>query len=391
LRIDETRRAILVAKKNVSLSDAQFREQVIQTITEIETAYWNLVYAMKNLQVQESGLRDAQLQLESNKRQVEQGVIAPIDITQAQSQVVTFQQNIYTAKVQVTEFENTLKTLILPNRENPNWTRTITPTSEAELEVPRLSLPEAVASALQNRPELARIKANQEINQINTRYFKDQTKPQIDLFGDYTTQGLAGKNATGGESVFSNQSLTDRVNQLSALNNLPPLPVVTSTNNDLNGGYFSSLGGLFSNRYPTYRIGVRISLPIGNRQAKADLGSSLAEGAKLEYQLAQQRQNVEREIRNALESVNSNEQRWKLSIQARELAQTLYDGERRQLIAGTSTTYLVLERQITLVATQAAEVQAQTDLNKSISTLQRVVGTSLDRNGITLEPMPEPK
>jgi len=392
LRIDETRRAIQVAKKNVSLSDAQFRERVIQTISNIETAYWNLVYAMKNLQVQQSGVRDAQSQLESNERQAEQGVIAPVDITQAQSQVVTFQQNVYTAKVQVTEFENALKALILPNRENENWSRTITPTSEAELEVPRISLPEAVASALQNRPELAQIKTNQEINQINTRFYKDQTKPQIDLFGDYTTQGLAGKSTSDGTSIFTNQALNDRVNQLSALSNLPPLATTpTTTNNNLNGGYFNSLGSLLSQKYPTYRIGMRINLPIGNRQAKADLGSSLAEGTKLDYQLAQQRQDVEREIRNALESVNANEQRWKLSTKARELAQTLYDSERRQLLAGTSTTYLVLERQITLVAAQANEVQSQTDLNKAISALQRAVGTSLNDQGVTLQPIQEPK
>ncbi|MDQ3710859.1 MAG: efflux RND transporter permease subunit [Acidobacteriota bacterium] len=393
LRIDETSRAIQVAKKNVSLSDAQFRQRVIQTIADIETAYWNLVYAMKNLQVQESGVRDAQAQLESNQRQVEQGTIAPIESVEAQNQVVTFQQNVYTAKVQVTEFENALKTLILPNRENPNWTRTITPTSEAELEVPRITLPEAVASALQSRPELAQIKTNQEINQINTRFYKDQTKPQIDLIGSYTAQGLAGRAAADGSGIFDFSGLTDRVNQLSALNNLPPLPTATTntTTNGLNGGYFNSLGGLFSNKYPTYRIGVSISLPIGNRQAKGDLGSSLAEGTKLEYQFAQQRQNVEREIRNALESVNATEQRWKLAIKARELSQTLYDGERRQLIAGTSTTYLVLERQITLVAAQASEVQAQTDLNKAISKLQRAVGTSLGENGVTLQPIEESK
>ncbi|HYP51504.1 MAG TPA: hypothetical protein VEQ34_11235, partial [Pyrinomonadaceae bacterium] len=86
------------------------------------------------------------------------------------------------------------------------------------------------------------------------------------------------------------------------------------------------------------------------------------------------------------ESVGANEQRWKLSIKARELAQTLYDSERRQLLAGTSTTYLVLERQITLVAAQATEVQSQTDLNKAISTLQRAVGTSLNDSGVTLQP-----
>ena len=385
LRIDETRRQILVAKKNVSLSDAQFRERVVTTISNIETAYWNLVYAMKNLQVQESAVKDAQAQLESNERQVEQGTIAPIDTVQAQNQVVVLQQNVYTAKEQVTQFENALKTLILPNRKNENWAKTITPTSEIELDIPRITLPEAVASALQNRPELAQIAVNKEINQINTRFYKDRTKPQIDLTASYTTQGLAGTSVSG-VNFFDNTALTDRVNQLSALSNLPPLPVTTTnTNSNLDGGYFNSLSGLLQQKYPTYKVGVTINLPIGNRQAKADLGSSLAEGTKLDYQLAQQKQTVESEVRNALEALNATEQRLKLATEAKRLAQNLYEGERRQLIAGTSTTYLVLERQTDLVQAQATELQAQTDLNKAISNLQKAVGTSLDANGVKLD------
>lgn len=386
LRIDESRRAIEVAKQTLSLSDAQFRERVIDTVSSIELAYWNLVYAMRNLQVQESGVRDAQAQVESNARQVEQGVIAPVDITQAQSQVVTFQQSVYAAKEQVTQYENALKTLILPNRENENWSRTIIPTSEVNLEVPRIALPDAVAAALQSRPELAQINTNQAINKINTRFYKDRTKPQIDLIGSYTTRGLAGRSVTGGTSIFDNSALTNRVNELSTRAGLQPIetPTLGNTTSSLEGGAFSSYSGLLQQKYPTYRIGVQISLPFRNRAAKADLGSSLAEGTKLDFQLAQQRQTIESEIRNALEAVNATEQRFKLSIQARELAQTLYDSERRQLTEGTSTTYLVLERQTTLVQAQGNEVQAQTDLNRAVSNLQTSIGTSLVANSISL-------
>ncbi len=390
LRIDETRRSIEVAKKNVSLSDAQFRQRVVETISNIETAYWNLAYAVRNLQVQQSAVKDAQAQLDSNKRQVDEGVLAPVDIVQAQSQLATLQQNVFTAKEQVTGYENTLKALVLPNREDANWSRPITPTSEVSIEIPRVSLSDAIESALKNRPELTQLQTSKEINQINTRYYRDATKPQIDLVAGYTTQGLAGTSLSGGTNPFANTALTNRVNELSILAGLQPLPTTTPTpvGSGLNGGLFKSLGGLLSQDYPTYRAGVSISLPILNRTAKANLGSSLAEGTKLEYQIAQQRQNVESEVRTALEAVNAAEQRNKLATQVRELATTLYESERRQAIAGTSTIYLVLQRQTDLVQAQAAELQAQTDLNRTISNLHRAIGSSLDSNGVKLQTDP---
>lgn len=387
-KIDNERRSIEVAKKNVNLSDAQFRQQVLDTISSVESAYWNLVYALRNLQVQQGAVKDAQAQLESNQRQVEQGITAQVDTVQAQSQLVTLQQNVYTAKQQVTSYENTLKTLIMANREDANWSRTITPTSEVNLEIPRVTLPEAVESALKNRPELAQLQVNQEINKINTEYYRDQTKPQIDLVASYTSQGLAGTSTSSGLNFFDNSALTNRVNELSTLAGLNPLETTTTTttttNSSLNGGVFSSFGGLLSQKYPTYRAGVSISLPFRNRTAKANLGSCLAEETKLKYQVAQQRQSIESEVRTAIEAVSAAEQRSKLAKQARELAQTLYDSEKRQFTAGTSTTYLVLERQTSLVQAQATELQAQTDLNQTISNLQRSIGTTLDVNGVNL-------
>src|ERR1044072_8544099 len=192
LRFDQNRRAIEIAKKNLSLTDAQFRQRAIETITQVEQAYWDLVFALRNLQVQIDAVKQARTQVESNQRLVQQGVIAPIDIVAANTQGTTFEQNDYSAQEAVTRAENTLKTLILPDRNAPLWSKPITPVTPISLEPPRVPLEQATAAALRSRPELSQLQTSAEINQIDTRYFRDQTRPRLDLVGTYTSAGLAG-------------------------------------------------------------------------------------------------------------------------------------------------------------------------------------------------------
>ena len=118
LRIDPSRRQIEVAKKNLSLTDAQFRQRAIETITAVQRAYWDLVFALRNLQIQRDAVRDARTQLEHNKRLVKEGMLAPIDVVAAEAQVSGFEQSVYTALEEVGRFENNLKNLIAENRES---------------------------------------------------------------------------------------------------------------------------------------------------------------------------------------------------------------------------------------------------------------------------------
>src|SRR5690606_36186577 len=185
-RFDVNRRNIEIAKKNLSLSDSQFRQRAIETIAAVEQTYWDLVFTMRNLQVQIDALKHARTQLESNQRQVDRGVLAPIDIVAATGQIATIEQNLYQAMETVTRAENTLKTLLLMERSDARWSRPITPISPIALEAPRLGLDVAVSEALKNRPEIEQLETSKEINKIDERYFRDQTKPQIDLVGSYT-------------------------------------------------------------------------------------------------------------------------------------------------------------------------------------------------------------
>jgi outer membrane protein len=360
-RFDNNRRQIEIAKRNLSLSDAQFRQQAIEVIAQVEQAYWNLVFSLRNLQVQIDAVKQARTQLESNQRLVAKGVLAPIDIVAASSQITTFEQSVYTAQEDVTRAENTLKTLILAERTAPLWQRALTPVSPVSLDPPRLGVEIATSEALKNRPEITALEASTEINRIDQRFYKDQTKPQIDLVGTYTSQGLAGS-----PTARSIQNGTTVVPQ------------------NLQGGYFTSLGNLIQQDYPTYRVGVVIGLPWGNNVAKANLGRSLVEADRIVNQRAQQEQIIEAEVRNSLQALRSAEARLQAAAASRISAEQLAESEQRQFRAGTTTFYLVLQRQTELLAARGRELQAQTDLNRAISEFQRATGTTLSANNVTV-------
>ena len=383
LHFDNNRRTIEIAKKNLSLTDAQFRQKAIEVISQVESSYWDLAYALRNLQVQIDAVKQARQQLESNQRLVAKGVLAPIDIVAANTQITTFEQNVYTAQQNVTTAENVLKTLMLPERTDPVWKRALVPVSPVEVEIPHPSLDQAVGDALANRQELAQLKNNAEINKINERYYRDLTKPEIDLVGSYTANGLAGSVVP---RTSTTSVLTDRINALSALSGLPPLPTTSTTTvtPNLVGGYFNSLSNLIGANYPTYRAGVVISLPLRNTTAKANLGKTLAQGDQIKNQRAQQEQLIESDVRNALQALRSSEARLQAAAASRASAEQLFESEQRQFRAGTTTVYLVLQRQTELVTARGNELQAQTLLNKAIADFERATGTTLSANSVEI-------
>ncbi len=390
-KFDNNRRNIEIAKKNLSLTDVQFRQKVIDIITQVEQGYWDLVFALKNLQVQNDAVKQARTQLESNQRLVKQGVLAPIEIVAATAQITTFEQNVYTAQDTVTNAENTLKTLILKDRTADMWSRPLMPVTPVELDVPKIPLENALSDALKNRPELQQLQKTAEINEINTRYFREQLKPQINFVGTYTSNGLAGTaNPVTRTSTGVDSNLLARINQLSSLQGIsplviPPTTTVTSPPSNLVGGYFSSFGSLFQNNFPTYRAGISISFPFRNTVAKAELGQNLAEGTQIKNQRSQQELVIEADVRNTLQALRSAEAKLASASASRVAAEQLYESEQRQFRAGTTTVYLVFQRQTDLLSAQSRELQAQTDLNKAIANFQRATGNTLTVNNITVK------
>ncbi len=267
------------------------------------------------------------------------------------------------------------------------WGDSIVPTDSVDLSVPQISLPDALKTAMENRPELQQAEVLKEINKIDQRFYKDQTKPAIDLVGSYGMTGLAGSVATGVNPFsVSSQLVRDRVDQLSVLAGLPPLEVTppTTFSPNLVGSYGQSLENLLANRYNNFKVGVQINFPLRNRTAEAQLGRSLVEGQRIATRREQLEQNIQVEVRNSVQSVRSAETRLCAAIATREFNEQQYASEQRKLDAGQSTVFLVLERQTALTTAKGLELKAQTDLNKAIADLQKATGNSLSVNSIVV-------
>ncbi|CAN5148018.1 TolC family protein [soil metagenome] len=368
---DQRRRSIEITRRNLSLTDLQFRQNTIEIIANVQRAYWDLTFALRNLQVQRDGVKDAKQQLAHNRRLVEEGQLAPIDIVAAETQVANLQLAVYDALETVNRAENNLKNLIAENRTDKIWTKSIVPTSNVELDAPNTTLPEALELALQNRPEIEQNKVAEDINKIDQNFFRDQTKPQIDLTASYTSAGVGGSQNSSFSSPFPSPCQTN-----------PASPACQQFTNNINGLVGSPITDIFANRYPTFRVGVTFSFNLDGKTQKAQLGRSLVEGERIETQREQLEQVIQVDVRNALQSVRTAEARLRTAAIARANSERQYESEQRKLDAGQSDIYKVLERQTALVNARSAELRAQTELNKAIAELQRATGNSLKDNDV---------
>ncbi len=368
---DQSRRVIEIAKRNLSLTDTQFRQRSIEIITGVQRAYWDLVFALRNLQVQRDGVRDAKEQLRHNRRLVEEGQLAPIDIIAAETQVANIEQGVYEALETVGRAENAIKNLIAKNKDDGIWSDALVPSDPVDLDAPRTTLPEALDAALQNRPEIEVNDAQKEINAIDQKYYRDQTKPQIDLTATYTSAGVGGKQNPDFRPFFPSPCDSD-----------PNSPACLEQLARLNALAGSSLSDAFLNRNPTFRVGVTFNLPLGNRTAEANLGRSKVQKEQIATQREQIEQGIQVDVRNSLQSIRTAEARLRAAAVSRENSQKQYESEQRKLDAGQSDIYKVLERQTALMNARSSELRAQTELNKAIADLQRATGNSLKANDV---------
>lgn len=378
--IDDARRRIRIASRALDLSDSQFRQKAIDIIARVQRSYWDLVFALRDVQIQRESVDLANTQLERNKRMVNEGTLAPIELVSVEAELEKRSENVLTAIETVTRAENALKQLMLGDRESGIWNQPLIPTEAPDLRAVNFTLPDAVAAAFANRPELAQNNLKQEVNKVDVKYFASQTKPQVDLIASYTSTGLSGTPSLSSNPFGSTTTLLlDRVNQLSGIAGLTPVvvPPGAALPGFLSGGYGQSLSNLFSNDFRTFRFGVALNFPLRNRSAEGQLGRAVAEGRKIGAQRKTLEQTIEVEVRNAVQGVETGRQRVETARAAREAAEKQSESEQRRFQAGLSTTYFVLERQNNLSAAQGRELKAMTDYSKAVSELQRVMGTTL--------------
>lgn len=355
---DEPRRRLEAAKKNLQLSDKEFRERAIAVIERVRQSYWDLAFALKNLKSQEDNLRDTKLQLESVRRRIEEGSLAPVEAIPLERQIASLESAIYNALDDAARRENALKNLIVRDENAALWNEFILPVEDFEANIPLVSLADALRQGAANRIEISKNQTAKEVNEINQKFNRDRLKPQIDLTASYNFSGFAGT---------PNANLT---------NPFEPNGAITPPPAFLTGNYFDALGNLARNRFNTFQVGVTFSFPVGNQTAKAELGKSLVEAEKIATERRQINQNLQSEIRTAWTALENAKLRVNSTKTAFEAATREYESEKRKFEEGYAgaTTFNLLQRQIQKIQFENEYIGAQINLRKAASELERATG-----------------
>lgn len=387
-QIDNTRRQIKIQRKRLQQSDAEFRRQTIDKIAQVQRAYWDLVFALRDRQNKADNLNLAKENLRQVEARIAAGVAAPLARAEVQTEVANRETELLIAAQQVSIAENALKILILRDANDDEWNVSYIPTDKPIYSNEPANLDEAMRDAMANRPELRRLKLAREINQVDIAYFRNQTRPQVDLNTSFSLGGFSQSRgiAAGFTPQFTgnDEILRQRLNLLLPPNQQIANPLIpfSGTPNFLVGGFNQSFLNLFRSDAPNFSIGVTFSIPLRNRTAKANLASAQIQQEQIDAQTRSQEQLVVTEVRNAVQALETARMRVLTARKARENAEIQLEGERKLFEAGRSNTFLLFQRENALANARNAEIRAETDYNKAIAELQRVTSTTFLMNNI---------
>ncbi len=385
---DPDRTEILIRRKQASSSEVVFEEKVIDIATQVAQAYWNLVEAREDVQVETEAVRLAAEQLAQNERQIRAGTLAPVEVYASRAELERRRDTLIQAATVVAQVENQLKTLLLPDRADPIWMKELDPVDDRLL-TPKggTELNESVDSALKQRPELRDVRYRRDANELQRKLDRNQILPSINLTGLYTNQGLAGtvSNATNPfDTLF--EDLYSQVNQISGIVNIPQLPAPSTGTLPaaVIGGYGKAVGAVFTGQYQSVLAGVTFDFTVRNRAAKAQLAESTLEGKRLELEQARTRQLIQADVRNSLQSLESARQRMTAAEASVEAAREKLESETRLFKTGESTNFLVLTRQNEYLDSRRRLLAARGDFNKAVAVFEESAGRTLDAHGIKL-------
>ncbi len=377
-------RFISIAKNNRELSDVAFRLQVITTVNQIQSMYWDLVYAYENARVQKESLAFAQKTLSDTKKQVEIGSLAPIEVVRAQSTVAQDQQALTIA---LTNLQ--LEQLLMKNalsrtlRDQTLAGAEVIPTSTMELPAnePIQPTQDLIADALHHRADLVEQRIQLNSSEISNKAVRSALLPTLDLFAYYGGTGLGGlQNPT---NLCVNQPVAEQAEGFCAGPNQAAggqtfIPIAPSTS------YNGTLNELINSTGSDKGVGLQLNIPLRNRAAQATQIRS-----ELEYQQAQMRlQQIENqisiEVRNAQFGVEQNRASVASAQAAVDYARQSLDAEQKKYQFGTSTTTLVLQTQSALATSESTLMSAMAAYEKSRIELDRATGITLDHAGISI-------
>ena len=360
-------RFIRIAKNNREISDVAFRLQVITTVVQIQNIYWDLVNAYEDMKAKERALALAQKTLADNKKQVEIGTLAPIEITRAQSVVSSAENDLIVAQTTLQLQQLLMKNAISRSLSDPMLAAApVVPTDSMSMpaQEPVVPIQDLIQDALGHRPELPQSRIDLTNRDISRKSAANALLPTVNLqawYGNTGLNGLANPNCVPAGS--------------------PECAVPTS----FIGGFTDALGTMFTHTYPNYAVGFNVQIPIRNRSAQADQVRSELEYRQAQMRLQQLQNQIVIEVRNAQFSLQQNRARVVAAQEARRLAAESLDAEQKKYALGASTNTLVLQAQRDLSTAESALVQAMSAYEKSRVELDRSVGRTLENSGISMD------
>jgi len=339
--IDGTRLTIRLNKNRLQYSEQGVRGQIISSITAVENAYYELIFAQDNVKVQQEALDLAQTQLDQDRQRVQIGSLAPLDVQQDEAQVAKNQATVISALSAQGTADRVLKNLITD--EYSKWyAADIRPSTALQAPLQLFDLQDSWNQGMTQRPDLLQARLNVELQGIQLKYLKNQVFPALDLIGSY------GFNGAGGQ-------FGDTFNQMNEANR------------------------------PFYTYGAQLSMPLSNVGPRNQLKAGKGSLKQLLLQLKQLEQSVMVEIDNAVGVARSDYEGVKATRQARVYAEAALDAEQKKYTVGKSTTFTVLQLQNNLTAARLQEIRALVDYNKALAALAAAEGSTLERNSIQLE------
>ena len=358
-------RYIRVAKNNMKVTDLQFKQQVVTTVSAILNLYWDLVSFNQDLRIKQQALETAQKFYEDNQKQAELGTLPGIEVTRAAAQVSASKEDLLIAQTNVAQQETVLKNALSRTGIASAWLDDVHIVAMDSITVPETEnlKPTAglVEEALKSRPEIEKTRINLESSKISAIGTRNALLPTLSAFIDVSNNALAGDP-----------------NPLNTIPGNTPAPAIV-------GGYGSFLGQIFRRNYPNYSAGFSLNVPFRNRAPQADYVADQLQLRQDELQLQKAENQIRVEVKNAVIGLQQARARYETAVATRALAEQTLDAEQNRFKFGESTPAAVIQAQRDLAADQSAEVQAMANYTHAQIAFDQAIGRTLEVNRISIE------
>ena len=389
-------RNIRIANNNRKIADWAFAQQAITTITTTITDYWELAYARENVRVNQQAVAVAQKLYEDNKKQLEIGTMAPLDVTRSESELSTDQQNLIFAQTTQLKDEQTLKNDIskdplAPNIINVEIIPTDQPKQPEVVEAPTFE--DAIKEAFAKRPELQEQAYNLKNAEIDVRATKNALLPSLTASAFYESSGLAGNSlvpSSATKTISTKVPIVDQFgNPISVDVNGVPTAIfesatVPTSETPSQQGFTTAQNEIFHNRFPVYAGQLTLTLPLRNRSAQAFHSRALLVQRQLETQMQQLRNAALLDVRKSYIALTQDRAQVAAASKARQLQQETFDAEQKKYQLGASTVYNVILTQRDLINAEGSEIRALANLVEAKANYERALGRTLDDNHVTI-------